>query len=373
MNKISLSLLLAVLISGQLVAQVYTNKEVGKKNEELADSLKTLEYPYMLPIWGAKVTAKGFNLPYSAGIGINYLYQQSDIIIEDITVGFNNGPMYNVEEIIRINDAVSTSSGLNVRPDIWLFPFLNVYGIFAKAKTSTEIGAGLWLPDTSNNWREITTFSSKAEFDAATLGFGLTPTIGIGGGWLALDMNWTWTDVSALDKPVRTFIFGPRLGKTFKFKNPDMNIAGWVGGFRLNLSSETSGSLNLSEVLPLDDLQVKVDQSLESVAETELQVEAWWESLTPVEQMNPGNKAKYETANRALEGASNILTAADGALSNAETATVQYSLNKKPKDMWNFLVGTQFQINKHFMIRAEYGFLGSRQQFIGGLQYRFGL
>lgn len=373
MNKISLSLSLAVLISGQLVAQVYTNKEVGKKNESLIDSLKTEEYPYVLPIMGAKTTAKGFNLPYSAGIGVNYLWQQSDLIIEDITVGFNNGPMYNVEDIIRINDAVSTSSGLNVRPDIWLFPFLNVYGILAKAQTSTEIAAGLWLPDTSNNWKEITSFSSKAEFDAATLGFGLTPTIGVGGGWIALDMNWTWTDVSALDKPVRTFIFGPRVGKTFRFKNPDMNIAGWVGGFRLNLSSETNGSLNLSEVLPIDDMQSKVDESFAALSETEMQVDTWWESLTPAEQKNPANKAKYETATRTIDAAGNILTAADGALSTAESSTVQYSLNKKPKDMWNFLIGTQFQINKHFMIRAEYGFLGSRQQFIGGLQYRFGL
>jgi hypothetical protein len=39
--------------------------------------------------------------------------------------------------------------------------------------------------------------------------------------------------------------------------------------------------------------------------------------------------------------------------------------------MWNFLVGTQFQIDKSWMIRAELGFLGTRSQFIGGLQYRF--
>jgi hypothetical protein len=60
-------------------------------------------------------------------------------------------------------------------------------------------------------------------------------------------------------------------------------------------------------------------------------------------------------------------------LNDENTASVQYELNKKPKDMWNFVIGSQYQINKHFMIRAEYGFLGSRTQFIGGLQYRFGL
>ena len=68
-----------------------------------------------------------------------------------------------------------------------------------------------------------------------------------------------------------------------------------------------------------------------------------------------------------------LLTKVDGAISNSETATVQYSLDKRVKNMWNMVVGTQFQLNKHWMIRAEYGFLGSRSQFVGGLQYRFGL
>ena len=76
-------------------------------------------------------------------------------------------------------------------------------------------------------------FSSKANFNATGFGFGVTPTMGVGGGWLALDMNVTWTDVSALDKPVFTFVFGPRLGKSFKFKKPESNISFWAGGFRI--------------------------------------------------------------------------------------------------------------------------------------------
>lgn len=68
-----------------------------------------------------------------------------------------------------------------------------------------------------------------------------------------------------------------------------------------------------------------------------------------------------------------VVGAKNEALKDEQKATVQYSLDKTLKNKWNFIVGTQFQINRHFMIRAEYGFLGSRQQFIGGLQYRFGL
>ena len=372
-KKLISVIVLAFSLLNLTLGQVYTNKVVGEKNEALKDSIIAKPYPYSLPIWGAKVAAKGYDLPYSAGFGVNYLWQRSDLIIENLFVGFNNGPMYDLDEIIRFDKAIATASAINLRPDIWLLPFLNVYGIFTKANTSTEIGAGVWLPDTANMWKEVTSFSSKAEFEATGVGFGMTPTIGVGGGWLALDMNVTWQSISALDKPVFTFVFGPRLGKSFKFKKPESNIAFWAGGFRLHLKSETSGSLPLNEVIPIDDLQTKVDNGIQNVEDKQVAVDTWWEGLTPVEQKNPLNKAKYETANRTLETAGNILNSADAALNDDKNATVQYSLNKRPKDMWNFVIGSQFQISKHFMIRAEYGFLGSRQQFIGGLQYRFGL
>jgi len=373
MKKILLITGIALGLLGQTLGQVYTNKVVGEKNKEFADTLKSKPYPYSLPIWGAKATARGYDLPYSAGVSVNYFWQQSDLLITDLFVGFNNGPMYDLDEIIRFNDAVATASIITIRPDIWLLPFLNVYGIFSKAKTSTAIDAGLYLPDTSNVWSEVTSFSSTANFDATAVGFGITPTLGIGGGWMALDMNMTWSDISALNKPVFSFVFGPRFGKSFKFKNPERNIAIWAGGFRVHLSSETNGSLNLSDILPVNELQTRVDEGMIKVEEATVQVDTWWGSLTPLEQAMPSNRAKYETANRALETSGNVLNAVDGALNDEESATVQYSLTKRPKDKWNFIIGSQFQINKHFMLRAEYGFLGSRQQFMTGLQYRFGL
>lgn len=374
MIKNSLFSLICFFLFIQTFGQVYTNKVVGEKNQVLKDSLEKQEYPYALPIWGKKATAKGFQLPYSAGVSVNYFWQESDLIINDLYVGFNNGPMYDLDEIVRFNGAIATANLVNIRPDFWLFPFLNVYGIFGKAKTSTAISAGLWLPDSENSWSEVNTFSTEAKFEATSVGFGFTPTIGVGGGWFALDMNTVWTDVNALDKPVFTFVFGPRVGKTFKFKNnPDMNIAAWVGGFRVNFTSETNGSVNLSELFQTNELQTKVDQGLAKVSDASIQVEDWWNGLTPAEQLNPVNNAKYKAANNALNKAGNVLTAVDGALNDDQNASIQYSLNKNLKDKWNFILGGQFQINRHVMIRAEYGFLGSREQFICGLQYRFGL
>jgi hypothetical protein len=368
-----LCLLLVLCNVKDLKAQVYANKVVGKSNKGVVDSLEHADYPYILPIWGEAVAKKGFKLPYSAGLSMQFVTQESDIAINNLSIGFNNGPMHSLTEVVRFNNATAQTSGINIRPDIWLLPFLNVYGLFAQSKSSTAIDAGIWVPDSTNTWHEVMPLSTKANFTGTTVGFGLTPTMGIGGGWLALDMNFAWTDIEALDAPAYTFVFGPRMGKTFKLDDEEMNVAVWVGGFRLLLSSSTSGSLNLEDLFDMDGLQGKVDNGIIKVEDAQDQVNTWWGGLTPVEQKNPINKAKYETANRAIDAASGFLTSIDGALNDEQKASVQYSLQKSPKDKWNFIVGTQFQLNKSLMFRAEYGFLGSRTQFIGGIQYRFGL
>jgi hypothetical protein len=373
MRTFGIVVLTIILFASAVKAQVYPNKLVGDAGKAQKDSVKKAEYeyPYILPIWGERVIKKGFDLPYSAGLSVQYLSQKSDVLIHNLSFGFNNGPMYDASEIIKFNSAVATSNGVNLRPDFWLFPFLNIYGIIAVSKTSTSIDAALRVPDSTGAWNEIANISTKANFEATTTGFGLTPTVGIAGGWLALDANFTWSDVSALDKPVFTFILGPRLGKSFKLNDDEMSVAVWVGGFRVHISSETSGSVNISDLTNTEDLQQKVDQGTVKLEESQAQVDAWWNGLSAAEKQNPVNKAKYSTANRAFDAAGNVLSAMGGAIDNINSASVQYSLEKQQKEMWNFLVGTQFQIDKSWMIRAELGFLGTRSQFIGGLQYRF--
>src|SRR5262249_12046238 len=156
---------------------------------------------------------KGFKLQLPFGINLNYLTQKSDIVINNLNVGFNNGPMYNLDEIVRFNSAQATTNGLNICPDFWLLPFLDVYGIFARSKTSTSIDAGVWIPQDDSTWTEIFPLSTKANFNATTVGFGITPTMGVGGFFMAFDMNFSWSDIDELEKPAFAFIFDPRIGK----------------------------------------------------------------------------------------------------------------------------------------------------------------
>jgi hypothetical protein len=313
-------------------AQVFSNKVVGKKNTELRDSLKISEYPYALPIWGEKTTKLGYNLPYSAGISMQYFGQVSDIIIENLMVGFNGGTMYDLDGLVRFDRAVATASSVSVRPDVWLFPFLNVYGILGLSKASTDIGFGVWIPDSSGTDKQIFSAGTVVDFNATTFGLGMTPTIGIGGGFLALDLNVAWTDVPQLSRPAMSFVFAPRLGKNFKLKKPNQTIAVWAGGFRVHLNSKTEGSIDLSEVVNTDELQTKVDDGIVKVNNAQQGVDEWWANLSPVEQNSPVNKAKYELANNTLEKAGFILTSAESALNDDVNTTVQYSMDKRPKD-----------------------------------------
>lgn len=365
---------LSIISFTQIHAQVFSNKEAGKKNEELRDSMKTVVYPYVLPIWGEKATQKGFNLPYSAGISVQYFWQQSDLVLENLMVGFNNGTMYDLDGLVQFDKARATASAATIRPDIWLFPFLNIYGILGQASASTDIGYGVYVPDSNGNRKQVFSGGTKVEFNTTTFGFGMTPTIGVMGCFLALDMNMAWTDVPQLNKPARSFVFGPRLGKSFNInREKERAFAVWCGGFRVALKSETSGSIPLTDAIDVSETQAKVDAAEVKIAETQQGVNTWWNGLTPVEQKNPVNVAKHNAANAALETAGNLVAGFDQAASTVSTSSVQYSMDKRPKDKWNFIVGGQFQINKHFMLRGEYGFLTSRRQFLVGMQYRFGL
>jgi len=374
MKSVILVLALTLTFS-QVFSQVFSNKEVGKKNQDIIDSLNTKEYPYVLPILGAKATQAGFSLPYSAGISIQYFGQESSLIIDNLFVGFNNGPMYDLDGVIRFEEARARANAITVRPDVWLFPFLNVYAILGTAQANTDVNFGIWIPDSTGTEKLVLTTGTTVDFVTSTFGFGITPTIGVGGGFMALDLNMTWTDVPQLSKPARTFVFGPRFGKNFKFKKPERSIAVWVGGFRVSIQNETNGSINLSEVIPEGggDAAIKIDEGIQKVGDAQQQVDDWWGNLSQLEQNNPVNKAKYNASNAALDKAGEILNAADGAVSSISTSTVQYSMDKQIKDAWNFIAGSQFQLNKHFMIRGEVGFLGSREQVLVGLQYRFGL
>jgi len=72
------------LLDEYIVGASLYKQRSWQKNQVPGDILKKSEYPYSLPIWGYKATKAGYNLPYSAGLSIQYFGSKSDLVINNL-------------------------------------------------------------------------------------------------------------------------------------------------------------------------------------------------------------------------------------------------------------------------------------------------
>lgn len=50
---------------------------------------------------------------------------------------------------------------------------------------------------------------------------------------------------------------------------------------------------------------------------------------------------------------------------------VDFEIDQRNKDRWNYLVGGNYDFSKSFAVQAEVGFGGSREHVIAGAMLRF--
>jgi len=342
MKNIYKSLLLFSILSIFIVQNSfaqYSSKKIKTKHEAYTDSLKQVDYNYIFPIWGQKVYKKGFDIPYPVGFMANSIWMKQDLVFTNFQLGFEND---NVDipltpaEFVQFGENSNNSQNYTIRPDVWIFPFLNVYGLFGagSSKTSVNLVAPINL-------------STEVEQDFTTNGFGVMAAGGVGPVWISADFNMTWNKPKLLDEPVRVGIIGLRVGHTFVFKNnPKRNFAVWAGGMRAKMASETSGQIKLNEAIP--GLEDKKDEIVSDYYD-------WYDGLTKPQQVV----------------ADQVLTPIVEAIDDASgDGIVKYAMDKQTKQLWNGLVGAQFQLNKHWQFRTEAGIIGNRKSILFSANYR---
>jgi hypothetical protein len=317
-----------------IVFLTLTNTQAGhnanlKLTQAERDSILK-DYDNIFPIWGRKAIEKGFDLPYPVGININFLYMHQDIAVSNLGLSVNENPIQSTD-FITFDKADSRISTVNGRLDLWVFPFLNVYGLLGRAASETKVKI-----------KEPVVFESSAEFSGNYYGFGLTTAIGIFHNWLSFDINWAWTDLDKLNEPVRSRIFGLRYGRTIEFSN-HRKLAIWVGTMNQKLLNTTTGTVLMSEVLPPE-----LEDQLADYQNSE-----WYQNLDSRDQ------AKVDAI-------------MDRVLNDFGGTSVNYSLDKQPDPPWNILIGGQYEFNKHWQVRAEVGFL-KRFSILLNANYRFNL
>lgn len=334
------------LLSSLLLIFVFTG--YGQYSQlQLGDTTKA-QYPYRFPILGAKAFEKGFDIPLPVGGMINYFTATQDVIIPEIAVGFSDGllpqiPLTDISNFIEFGEISAKATSINVRPDLWVFPFLNVYGIFGKAYAETTVELVYPIK-----------MKTVAELEGTSFGIGTTGAGGLGRYFFVLDGNWVWTNMSNFEEPVRSSVFSCRIGRAFKLNEvKKSNIALWAGGMRVRMGGITEGSITLYDVLPPETW----NRRDEIVADYRV----WYDNLKPLQQ-----PLLYKVATDVFNPIVDNLEQADG------SGTVQYRLKKKPKQEWNVIIGGQYQLNPHHQFRVEGGVIGNRKSLLLSYNYRFG-
>ena len=347
MKRFTIICLLFTLLFVEFSHAQFANTKIKDKNQAYTDSLKQVKYDNVFPIWGQKAYEKGFDIPYPTGLMVNYMYIKQGIVVENLRLGLltenQDIPLTGVD-FIQFGNNFSTANTVIVRPDVWVFPFLNVYGIFGFGNSTTEV-----------NITAPIELKSVVDQNVRTSGFGLTAAGGLGPVWIAVDGNITWTKPELLDKPVKVNTFGVRFGHNFVSKTkPYRNFGIWVGAMKASLSSNTVGQIKMKDALPPEVFD-RADQIATDYYE-------WYNSLDP---NKPLDKIKIEKADQILTPIVERLESADG------EAIIRYGIDKRVKQEWNGLIGAQYQFNKKWMLRTEAGILGDRKSVLLSLNYRF--
>jgi hypothetical protein len=298
-----------------------------------ADSMdlgnKPYKWDYLFPLFGHKLAAKGIKFPLPFGIGLNYAAINQDINIKNIAIAVNDSEYVDLSKVIQFDRVRSSVKGLSTRLDLWVFPFLSVYGLATWGiDTDTDVSIG-----------QPFKLNAGASQSAYGGGFGTTAAFGAFGIFGTLDMNFTWNKIEALDRSVFGFLLTPRFGKKLKI-GKNVWWTGWVGAMRQSIAAGTEGAIKLDDVIgePSDSFKGKVKN--------------WYDSLGRGEQAVVGGI--YDR------------------LQNTPSPIIHYKLDKSIKDPWNMLLGMEADLNQRVQLRAEVGFLG-RSQIILGINYRFEL
>ena len=118
-------------------------------------------------IWGRKAIERGLLLPLPVGLNINSFAMEQGVALSELRLSTNDNPLAATEFIV-LGEAASRVASVNFRGDLWIVPFLSVYGMFGMAWAWTTV------PVT-----EAVEFTSDVDQMGQYWGIGITGTIGI--------------------------------------------------------------------------------------------------------------------------------------------------------------------------------------------------
>jgi hypothetical protein len=171
-------------------------------------------------------------LPRPWGIGIDFYTMDQDYDIKDLQFALPGVTLGDPSQIKVSNEVMH----FDLKADVWLLPFLNVFGIVGKVDVDTLVD----FSDAEITGLPVSLGTLPVSFDGTVYGLGFTLVYGSENWFTSVTTTYTETNTSSgLDSSVESLSVQPRLGL---LRN---NWRFWVGGMYLDTDEKHSGIFEL--------------------------------------------------------------------------------------------------------------------------------
>ena len=216
-----------------------------------------------LPTCNERHTKNGNATPRAFGLNIHsFIYDQAyygnglkltsryKVTEDSIPVTIRVDSMYQDTYVAELKGSV--------RPNIWILPFLNIYGILGY--TAGQVDPDIEVPyfyievingtDTILNQRIDTSFkiTDKPVFNGPSFGAGATFAIGFSRFFLIVDYNYTISFPIQVDARLQSHQLSPKLGIIFGNKNKQASGALWAGAMYFRNDQYFSGVVDVRDI-----------------------------------------------------------------------------------------------------------------------------
>lgn len=260
---------LLVFLRLELVAQqqgfgcIFKNENVLSSEGNMRNNLDSINLSSpirplcdVLPVFGNSVRKKIENLPLPFGVGIHSIFYDQGYIAGDLRlIPDSSSLIARADTVYQSTSAYEFKS--QIRPNFWLFPFLNIYGIFGYTKG--VISTNLIVPYiVVENIPIIDSIIVDSTFEihdeigymGPTYGVGVTFSMGISSFYVLVDYNYSVTNPIDLEDNLHNHFFSPKVGTLLGNKKRRSFGAIWLGAMYIHNDQSFSGQISVDEINP---------------------------------------------------------------------------------------------------------------------------
>lgn len=206
----------------------------------------------ILPIWGDEARARGYDLPEPFGVGYNYMNLRQDIVVDKIGFIMPKNPDTASALSVDAGHTREKSETHMLKVDSWIFPFMNVYGLYGKTKGKSHTilnGGAFDLGFAKLPLKFLEGQPFDLDFEGKTYGAGMTLAGGYNQFFGTVDLNYTKTNLDILDGDIKALVISPRVGYEFVFSpliagQGNTKLQVWTGAMYQDITQRFKGDIS---------------------------------------------------------------------------------------------------------------------------------